>query len=365
MPPRLVMVKQPPCISSSVSLPARAFSASWPSSAASSSTPFLSTSRMTGTSRPRSVSTATPMWTYCLRITASPAMSIDALTCGNALSAAAATFERHRRHRQLALRLRLEALAELLAQRLEIGDVGLLVLRDVRHAGPRVDHVLAPSCGGWRASAGDRSGPTSRSRAATDRRQRAAAARLRGDDLLAVGEDVVGRDPAAGAGAAHGVDVEPELPREAADRRRRGRDGTRVGGRRGGCRRGGGAAASRARSRRAHPVRCPSAWRRRSCRRSSGADAAGARGLAFAGAGAGAAAPPPSSDDHALTDRDLVAGLDLDLGDGARHRRRHFDCRLVGLELEDALVLGDRVADLDEDVQDVAALDAVAEVREC
>ena len=36
----------------------------------------------------------------------------------------------------LPLRLRLEALAELLAQRLEVGDVGLVVLRDVRDAGP-------------------------------------------------------------------------------------------------------------------------------------------------------------------------------------------------------------------------------------
>src|SRR5204862_2513970 len=65
---------------------------------------------------------------------------------------------------------------------------------------------------------------------------------------------------------------------------------------------------------------------------------------------------------HDLPDRHLVAALDLDLRDRPRHRRRHFDRRLVGLELEDALVLGDRVADLDEDVQDVAALDAVPEI---
>ena len=133
--------------------------------------------------------------------------------------------ERHRRHRQLALRLRLEALAELLAQRLEIGDVGLVVLRDVRHAGSTSWPCARPSCGGWRASAGARSRPTCEKSGSGAAGSAAAAARLRGDDLLAVGEDVVGRDAAAGAGAAHRVDVEAELPREAADRRRRGRGG--------------------------------------------------------------------------------------------------------------------------------------------
>ena len=53
---------------------------------------FRSTSRITGTSRPFSVSTAMPMWTYFLRTTSSLAMSIDALNCGNTLSADATTF---------------------------------------------------------------------------------------------------------------------------------------------------------------------------------------------------------------------------------------------------------------------------------
>ena len=128
-------------------------------------TPFLSTSRRTGTSRPRSVSTATPMWTYCLRITASPAMSTEALNCGNFLSAAASDLERDRGDGQLAASSAPRALAELLAQRLEVGDVGLLVLGDVRDRRPRRRPCARPSCGGWRASADARSGPTSRSRA--------------------------------------------------------------------------------------------------------------------------------------------------------------------------------------------------------
>ena len=98
------------------------------------------------------------------------------------------------------------------------------------------------------------------------------------------------------------------------------------------------------------------------------APAAGAAGCGRGGAGrraAGAAGRGRGTfverqDD--LADGDLVAALDLDLGDRAGHRRRHFDGRLVGLELEDGLILGDRVADLDEDVQHVAALDAVPEV---
>ena len=66
-----------------------------------------------------------------------------------------------------------------------------------------------------------------------------------------------------------------------------------------------------------------------------------------------------------LADLDLVAGLDLDLLDGAGDRRRHFDRRLVGFELEDRLFLGDRVARLHQHAQDVAGLDVLAELWEC
>ena len=52
---------------------------------------LVSASRTIGTSSPRSVSTATPMWTYFLRMISSVAMSIEALNCGNVFSAAATT----------------------------------------------------------------------------------------------------------------------------------------------------------------------------------------------------------------------------------------------------------------------------------
>ena len=60
------MLKQPPCISSSEIFRLRAFSDSCASSTEIWMMFFVSASRMTGTSRPRSVSTATPMFTYFL-----------------------------------------------------------------------------------------------------------------------------------------------------------------------------------------------------------------------------------------------------------------------------------------------------------
>jgi hypothetical protein len=65
-----------------------------------------------------------------------------------------------------------------------------------------------------------------------------------------------------------------------------------------------------------------------------------------------------------LTGFDLVAGLDLHFLDRAGHVRRHFNRRLVGLEFEDRLIDGDRVAGLDQDFQDIALGDAVAQVRD-
>ena len=43
--------------------------------------------------------------------------------------------------------------------------------------------------------------------------------------------------------------------------------------------------------------------------------------------------------ENRLSDLHFVASLDLDLLDLTRHRRRHLDRRLVGLELEDGLIL--------------------------
>ena len=67
MPPRFEMLKQPPCISSSESLRvARLLGELRQLDRRSAMMFFVSTSRITGTSRPRSVSTATPMLTYFL-----------------------------------------------------------------------------------------------------------------------------------------------------------------------------------------------------------------------------------------------------------------------------------------------------------
>ena len=85
------MLKQPPCISSSEILRVRAFSDSCASSTDSWTMFFRSASRITGTSRPRSVSTAMPMFTYFLTMISFAARSIDALNCGNTRSAAATT----------------------------------------------------------------------------------------------------------------------------------------------------------------------------------------------------------------------------------------------------------------------------------
>ena len=57
--------------------------------------PFRSTSRMTGTTRPSGVSTATPMWKYFLRIRFSRVSSSDALNTGNSRSAATDAFSRN------------------------------------------------------------------------------------------------------------------------------------------------------------------------------------------------------------------------------------------------------------------------------
>ena len=53
---------------------------------------LVSASRITGTSRPRSVSTATPMLTYFLRMISFGRHVDRELNCGNTFSAAATTF---------------------------------------------------------------------------------------------------------------------------------------------------------------------------------------------------------------------------------------------------------------------------------
>ena len=60
MPPRFVIVKVPPSISAGVSFLSLALRGNLGQFGGQFTILFLSTSRMTGTSRPRSVSTATP-----------------------------------------------------------------------------------------------------------------------------------------------------------------------------------------------------------------------------------------------------------------------------------------------------------------
>ncbi|KAG0919126.1 hypothetical protein G6F32_016332 [Rhizopus arrhizus] len=62
MPPKDEIEKQPPCISAGEILPSRAFLDSSVISCAICRMPFLSASRITGTTSPLGVSAAKPMW---------------------------------------------------------------------------------------------------------------------------------------------------------------------------------------------------------------------------------------------------------------------------------------------------------------
>ncbi len=66
-----------------------------------------------------------------------------------------------------------------------------------------------------------------------------------------------------------------------------------------------------------------------------------------------------------LTDLHLLADLDLDVDHGAGHRRRHFNRRLVGLQLENRLFFRQDVARFDQDTEHVARCDVFAKLGEC
>ena len=85
--------------------------------------------------------------------------------------------------------------------------------------------------------------------------------------------------------------------------------------------------------------------------------------LRRAAAGDAVAAAPASDAQDGLTDLDLLAELHIDVGDLAGDRRRHFDGGLVGFELEDRLVLRDRVAGIHHDAEDVASRRRALRVR--
>ena len=69
--------------------------------------------------------------------------------------------------------------------------------------------------------------------------------------------------------------------------------------------------------------------------------------------------------EHHLADLDPIALLDAHLLDGAGHARRHFDRGLVRLELQDRLVLRDRIADGHKHAHHVPRGDVFAQFREC
>ena len=198
------------------------------------------------------------------------------------------------------------------------------------------------------------------------RRQRAAAEAAQ--DLLRERLHVVFGDAAVRAGARDLRDVDADLARDAAHRRRGRRGGRRRHRRRGRrCRRRRLALADvddrRALARRRRPCAAASAagalvfsasscivGRRASRRRPfppRRPDGGRRRRRGFLGGRrpfvgsrfVGRRRAAVVDDQHDLTGLDLVAGLDLDFLDGAVDARRHFDGRLVGFELQHRLVL--------------------------
>src|SRR5467141_1855469 len=95
MPPRLEMLKVPPRMLSGLSFFSRASLEISASSRARSKTPLRSASRITGTTSPSGVSTATPTWSYFLTIRFSPVLSSEALNSGNSFSAFTEAFTRN------------------------------------------------------------------------------------------------------------------------------------------------------------------------------------------------------------------------------------------------------------------------------
>ena len=66
-----------------------------------------------------------------------------------------------------------------------------------------------------------------------------------------------------------------------------------------------------------------------------------------------------------LPDGDGVALLDENFGNGAVYGRRHLNDGLVGFKLDDGLVFGEAIADIDEDADYIAAFDVFSQVGQC
>ena len=128
------------------------------SSAASSMMLFLSTSRITGTSRPRSVSTATPMWIDFLKTISLFARSTDALNCGNCAGRRRRPSARRRSRSACRRPFRLRSICLRSASRSVMSAMSCWVTCGIdTRRGPDA----RPSCGGCSTSACARPRPTS------------------------------------------------------------------------------------------------------------------------------------------------------------------------------------------------------------
>ena len=354
---------------------------------------FVSASRMTGTSRPRSVSTATPMLTYFLRMISLGRHVDRRVELREHLQRRRDDLHRDRRHRQVAAGgLRPASRTSCAAPRAPVMSARscCVTCGIVAHAALRCSAVLRRT-----ARIGCRSTSPQREKSGSgSARRRAAAAPRRSTSRLACAFTSSIEIRPSGAAAGTSFDVDAELARHAAHRRRRRR--RRQFRRRGGrCRRSAPAAprlmsttflrarARRRPRRRTAPADRPPDPSRRPCRgvvdlipgldvrlrRRGSSSFAGSRRpaphpprslwpSAFAGSRLRRRLPSraPTSAASArrfarsaavldaqdrLADLDLVAGLDLDLLHLAGDRRRHFDRRLVGFELEDRLIFRD------------------------
>ena len=148
--PRLVMVMVEPLSSSRVALPPRAASARRAISAARRTTGRAPRhGAPPAPSGPPSVCVAMPMCTAPWRVTTPASSSKRALTCGKLAHRQHDRAHQERQQRQSAA-LGAPLRVEPRAQRLELGDVDLLDIGEVRNAALGVLHLLARSCGAGR-----------------------------------------------------------------------------------------------------------------------------------------------------------------------------------------------------------------------
>ncbi len=103
---------------------------------------------MTGTTKPFGVSAANPIWKYSFKITASPvSASIEELKSGKFFQCGHACLDQEREHRQLEAAL-LVLFVQLHTKSFELGDIGVVVIGDMRDRHPVARQRRARRCGG-------------------------------------------------------------------------------------------------------------------------------------------------------------------------------------------------------------------------